>query len=149
MVEEEELLMTYLLSSNQFHLRHPGGHLQQSPPRRLSMSTTSTTVMMRNSTREVLLDLILSIGSGLHILPCQVSGKPCQIFLQENANIFYSLPSERDSNKLSATNPEMRSKTDNLERLIAEVEREQKGIASDQGGSTNSLKSREIRGYIR
>ena len=31
-----------------------------------------------------------------------------------------SLPSERD-NRLSAFNPEMRSKTDNLERMITEV----------------------------
>ena len=60
-----------------------------------------------------------------------------------------SLPSERD-NRLSAFNPEMRSKTDNLERLISEVERQGAGSAtSDQGGSTNSLSNREVKKYIR
>merc|ERR1712029_664053 len=57
-----------------------------------------------------------------------------------------SLPSERD-NRLSAFNPEMRSKTDNLERLISEVERQ--GDGGDQGGSTNSLGNREVKKYIR
>ena len=61
--------------------------------------------------------------------------------------VILSLPSERD-NRLSAVNPEMRSKTDNLERLISEVERTP-GAASDQGGSTSSLGKREVRQYIR
>ena len=60
--------------------------------------------------------------------------------------LIFSLPSERD-NRLSAFNPEMRSKTDNLERLISEVERQ--GDHSDQGGSTNSLGNREVKKYIR
>ena len=59
-----------------------------------------------------------------------------------------SLPSERD-NRLSAFNPEMRSKTENLERLLVEVERQGSGAASDQGGSTSSLGKREVRQYIR
>ena len=51
---------------------------------------------------------------------------------------------------MSAFNPEMRSKTDNLERLISEVERQGAGsAASDQGGSTNSLSNREVKKYIR
>ena len=58
------------------------------------------------------------------------------------------MPSERD-NRLSAFNPEMRSKTENLERLISEVERQGSGAASDQGGSTSSLGKREVRQYIR
>ena len=59
------------------------------------------------------------------------------------------MPSERD-NRLSAFNPEMRSKTENLERLISEVERQGPGgAASDQGGSTSSLGKREVRQYIR
>ena len=60
------------------------------------------------------------------------------------------MPSERD-NRLSANNPEMRSKTDNLERLISEVERQDRAISSsaDQGGSTNSLGNRKVQSYIR
>ena len=50
---------------------------------------------------------------------------------------------------MSAFNPEMRSKTENLERLISEVERQGSGAASDQGGSTSSLGKREVRQYIR
>ena len=63
-------------------------------------------------------------------------------------NQIISLPSERD-NRLSAFNPEMRSKTENLERLISEVEKQGSGAASDQGGSTSSLGKREVRQYIR
>ena len=59
------------------------------------------------------------------------------------------MPSERD-NRLTATNPEMRSKTDNLERLISEVERQGSTMSScDQGGSTNSLGNRKVQSYIR
>ena len=43
----------------------------------------------------------------------------------------------------------MRSKTENLERLLVEVERQGSGAASDQGGSTSSLGKREVRQYIR
>lgn len=50
---------------------------------------------------------------------------------------------------MSAFNPEMRSKTENLERLISEVEKQGSGAASDQGGSTSSLGKREVRQYIR
>ena len=40
----------------------------------------------------------------------------------------------------------MRSKTDNLEQLIMELE---KPASSEQGGSTNSLGNREVKKYIR
>ena len=64
-----------------------------------------------------------------------------------NCLIFLSLPSEKDnSGRLSAANPEMRSKTDNLEQLIMEVEKQE---TSDQGGSTSSLGNREVKKYIR
>ena len=56
-----------------------------------------------------------------------------------------SLPSETNGgNRLSAFNPEMRSKTENLERLLTEVERS----SSDQGSNT-SLGGREVKKYIR
>ena len=42
----------------------------------------------------------------------------------------------------------MRSKTDNLEQLIMEVEK-QGAANNDQGGSTNSLGNREVKKYIR
>ena len=65
-----------------------------------------------------------------------------------NCLIFLSLPSEKDnSGRLSAANPEMRSKTDNLEQLIMEVEKQD--ALNDQGGSTNSLGNREVKKYIR
>ena len=64
--------------------------------------------------------------------------------------LFLSLPSEKDSScRLSAANPEMRSKTDNLEQLIMEVEKQAMAANNDQGGSTNSLGNREVKKYIR
>lgn len=45
----------------------------------------------------------------------------------------------------------MRSKTDNLDMLITEVERQERQMATsnDQGGSSTSLGNREVKKYIR
>ena len=61
----------------------------------------------------------------------------------------FSLLSERDNRGPSATNPEMRSKTDNLDMLITELDRQEVAASNDQGGSSTSLGNREVKKYIR
>ena len=43
----------------------------------------------------------------------------------------------------------MRSKTDNLDMLITELDRQEVAASNDQGGSSTSLGNREVKKYIR
>jgi len=78
----------------------------------------------------------------------RISPKPYDLRRVKDTSLAMSslsLPSETNGgNRLSAFNPDCRSKTENLDRLLTEVER----TGSDHG-SNSSLGGREVKKYIR